>query len=161
MKTPRIVVCLAALLLAGEAQAQKPCSKAESAAAEKAIDRVLSWPQLYKAWTDYRHCDAGPVDDLYTDALLRLVVDWKDIPTFAAAMEKDPQYKEFVTRHLKSPAAKDDLDSIYSRAKASCPAKQEAFCGELIEIVRAEPPKAKPAPEPAKPAPEAASPAPK
>ena len=162
MNTLRIAVSLVALLLAGVSHAQqKPCTKAESAAAEKAIDRVLGWPQLYKAWHDYRHCDTGPVDELYTDALLRLIVDWKDVGAFAAAVQKDEQYKEFVTRHLKSPAAKDDLDAIFSRAKASCPAKQEAFCGELIEIVKAEPPKAKPAAEPAKPAPEAASPAPK
>jgi len=140
MKTLRIVVSLVALLLAGVAHAQqKPCSKSESDAAEKAIDRVLGWPQLYKAWQDYRHCDAGPVDELYTDALLRIIVDWKDVSTFAAAVQKDAQYKEFVTRHLKSPAAKDDLDAIFSRAKASCPAKLEAFCGELIEIVKPAP----------------------
>jgi hypothetical protein len=141
MKILRIVVPLVALLLAGPAQAQKPCSKNDAAAAEKAIERVTSWAMLQKAWQDYKHCDAGPIDELYTDALLRLAVDWKDVATFAAAVEKDEQYKEFVYRHLKSPAAKDDLDAVYSRAKASCPAKLDKFCADLVEVSKPAPAK--------------------
>lgn len=137
MKILRMLVALVALLLAGPALAQqKPCSKNDAAAAEKAIERVTCWPMLQKAWQDYKHCDAGPIDELYTDALLRLAVDWKDVSTFAAAVEKDEQYKEFVYRHLKSPAAKDDLDAVYSRAKASCPPKLDKFCADLVEVSR-------------------------
>jgi hypothetical protein len=156
MKTP---LALAAVLLSGAALAQKPCGKSEVAAAEKAIDRASSWTQMHKAYTDYRHCDAGPVEDQFTDALLRLAVDWKDVPTFAATLEKDAQYKAFVVKHLQSPAAKDDIDSIYSRAKSSCPAKMESFCAELADIAR--PPKAPPPPAaPAAPAVPAAAAAP-
>jgi hypothetical protein len=164
MKTLRIVFSLVALLLAGLAQAQqKPCSKADAAGADKAIERVVSWGQLQKAWQDYKHCDAGPIDEQFTDALLRLLVDWKDMPSFAAAFEKDAQYKEFILRHLNSPAAKDDLESIYSRSKASCPAKLDKFCAEMAEVARpGSPSKAapEPAPTPAPPPAPAPNPAP-
>jgi hypothetical protein len=161
MKTLRIVVSLMALLLAGLAQAQKPCSKADAAGAEKAIERVISWGQLQKAWQDYKHCDAGPIDEQFTDALLRMLVDWKDVSTFAVVYDKDAQYKEFVLRHLNSPAAKDDLDAVYSRAKASCPAKLDKFCAEMAEVARpGSPAKLAPLPAPAAAPPAAPAPAP-
>ena len=135
MKVMRAVLCCV-VAAAASAQAQKACSKADAAAAEKAIDRVVNWPGLHKAYTDYRHCDTGQVDEVYTDALLRLMVEWKNVDTVAAAVGKDEEYKKWIHKHLLSPAANDDRESVYSRAKASCPAKQDAFCAELAEVVK-------------------------
>lgn len=136
MKLMRLLLCCVAAV-AVSAQAQKVCSKGDAAAAEKAIERVVSWPSLQKAYVDYRHCDTGPVDELYTDALLRLMVEWKNIDSVAGAMAADAEYKAFIHKHLLSPAAADDRESVYSRAKASCPAKLAAFCGEIAEITKA------------------------
>jgi hypothetical protein len=137
----RIALSLAAALLAASASnavhgADRPCGKPDAAAAGKAIERVVTWAHLHKAFQDYGHCDRDAVADAYTDALLRLIVDWKNVDAFAGAMQKDPQFREFVYAHLKSPAAKDDLQSVYSRAKASCPAGHDAFCAELAEATR-------------------------
>ena len=117
--------------------ADKACSRADSANAQKVIDNVVTWSQLQKAWTDYRHCDTGEVAELYTDALLRLAVDWKDAGALAAAAQKNPEYKAFIFDHLKSPAAKDDRTTIRSRAKTMCPAGQDAFCAELADAMAA------------------------
>ncbi|MDQ3028246.1 MAG: hypothetical protein M3R58_17315 [Pseudomonadota bacterium] len=135
MKLMRLLLCCAAAA-AVSAQAQKVCSKGDSAAAEKAIERVVSWPSLQKAYVDYRHCDSGPVEELYTDALLRLMVEWKNVDSVAGAVAKDADYKAWIHKHLASPGAADDRDSVYSRVKASCPAKQEAFCGEIAEVTK-------------------------
>ena len=135
MKIMRVVLCCVAAA-AVSAQAQKVCSKGDSAAAEKAIDRVVSWPSLQKAYLDYRHCDTGPVDELYTDALLRLMVEWKNVDSVAGEVAKDADYKAWIHKHLLSPAAADDRESVYSRAKVNCPAKQAAFCGEIAEITK-------------------------
>jgi hypothetical protein len=123
---------IAAGALAANAQ-DKACSKADEAAAAKAVDRVVTWPQLHKAWADYRHCDAGANDEAFTDAVLRMLVEWKNPEALAEAMNKEPEYAAFVVRHLKSPAAKDDRESVYSRAKASCPSKLGAFCEKIAE----------------------------
>jgi hypothetical protein len=125
-----------ALAVALPAHAQKVCSKAESAAAEKAIDKVVSYGSLNKAWKDYRHCDSGNVEDGFTDAILRLLVQWKDVETIAIDVQRDPEYKKFIYSHLSSPAAKEDRPSIYSRAKGACPLTQGVFCEELIEVVK-------------------------
>jgi hypothetical protein len=147
MKTARRWIVLAALCAGAAAHgADKACTKADAANAEKAIDRANTWPQLQKAWQDYRHCDADAVADVYTDAILRLAVDWKNVDAFAACM-KDPQFNDFVITHMRSPAAKDDLDNVYSRAARSCPKGQEAFCTELTSALK---PPASPPPTPPK-----------
>jgi hypothetical protein len=119
------------------ALAQKECGPA----AEKAVDRVVNYPLLYKAYKDYGHCTQGPVQDYFTDAILRLMVEWKDVDTVSADVQRDPEYRKFIHRHLQSPLAKEDRESIYSRAKSSCPLTQGPFCAELIEVVKAQPKK--------------------
>lgn len=135
MKTTKLALCIA-LAMPAAALAQGACSKADATKAEKAIERVATWPQMTKAWQDFNRCDAGQVDELYTETLIRLIVDWKNVDAFEAAM-KDAGFKAFVHKHLGSPAAKDDLNSVYSRAKASCPAGREAFCAELADFAKA------------------------
>jgi len=135
MKILKVLLCCATVA-ALPAHAQKACSKADAAAAEKAIERVVSWQSLNKAYNDYRHCDSGPVEESFTDAILRLMVEWKNVDALAASTTKDGDYKEWLHKHLLSPAAKDDRDSVYSRAKKDCPAKQDAFCAELADVVK-------------------------
>jgi hypothetical protein len=139
MKTVAPALVALALMASAPAMAQKECSKADAAAAEKSVDRVVNYPGLLKAWRDYGHCDKGPVEDVFTDAILRLMVEWKDVDTIAQDMGRDPNYKKFIHAHLQSPAAKDDRQSIYSRAKVSCPLTQGAFCAELLEVVKNQP----------------------
>lgn len=134
----RCIALGVALAACGALAQDKPCGKAEAAAAEKNVDMVMHWAQLQKAWRDYRHCDAGQVAENFTDAVLRLAVEWKNVDALGEAM-KDPQFKAFVVKHLKKPAAQPDHDAIYSRAKASCPAQHAAMCEELAEVVKRQP----------------------
>jgi hypothetical protein len=114
--------------------ADKPCASADATKAEKAVDNVVNWAQMHKAYLDYGHCDTGAVGEVYTESLLRLIIEWKNVEAFGALMQKDPKFKEFVFTHLKDPAIKDDRYAIYSRTK-SCPKGMEAFCAELSAVV--------------------------
>ena len=135
MKFLRVVLCCA-VVAALPAHAQKSCSKADAANAEKAIDRVNDWAGLHRAYQTYGHCDTDAVNDVFTDALLRLMVEWKNLDGVASAVASDAGYKKWMHARLLSPAAKDDRDSVYSRAKKDCPGKHSAFCAELAEVVK-------------------------
>ena len=113
----------------------KDCSKADAANAEKALDRVVNWQGMHKAWQDYGHCDTGTVGEAFTEAMLRLTVEWKNVDALAKAMN-DAKYREFVIAHLRSPEAKSDYDAVYSRTKANCPSGLDAFCTDLREAIK-------------------------
>jgi hypothetical protein len=130
----RFAAVLLALLVPAIGAA-KDCSKADAANAEKALDRVVNWQGMQKAWQDYGHCDTGPVGEAFTEALLRLTVAWQNVDALAKAMN-DPKYKEFVIAHLRSPEAKGDYDAIYSRTKANCPKNLDGFCTDLREALK-------------------------
>ncbi|HEX4333232.1 MAG TPA: hypothetical protein VH040_13905 [Usitatibacter sp.] len=135
MKWP-LLVPLAWCLLSVAHAADRPCTRPDIANAQRSIDAIVTWPQLRKAWADYRQCDSGEIADMYTDALLRVAVSWKNSEQLANDAEKDPNYKAFVVAHLKSPAAKDDLPSIKSRVASMCPKGHDAFCAELSESLK-------------------------
>lgn len=145
MKRSALAVTLFALTLAGPAAAQKACSKAEEANAQKAIDRVSSWATLNSTWKSFRHCDSGAIGEQFTDAILRLVIDWKGVNQLSDAM-KDPDYNTFIVNHLKSPEAKSDAPDVYSRAKANCPKGLEDWCKEIASAVREAPAPGQPDP---------------
>jgi len=153
---------VAGMLLAATASLaqDKACSKADAARAEKAVDMVTSFPQLQKAWQDWRHCDSGSVAEVYNDAVFRLLVDWKGVESLANGMNGSPQYKQWVLARVKG-GSKEDRNAIFSRAKTGCPGKLDSFCAELLEAASDAPaPKAAaPAAAPAAPAP-ALAPAP-
>lgn len=136
------MVLACAVALGAPAYAQKVCSKADSMAAEKAIERVVNWPTLRKAYVDYKHCDTEKVEEQFTDAMMRLMVGWKNIDAVASDYSRDADYKAWINKHLMSEAAKDDREDVYALAKKSCPKGQDSFCAELMETVR--PPKMEP-----------------
>ena len=151
----------AALFLAAAAvhalAADKPCSKSESTAAEKFLERASSWSQLQQFARDHGNCDQGTTADVVTEALMRLTIsDWKKIGDFEAIAAKDPDFKRWVLGRLASPlVSPDDADMVRDLARGSCPKGRESLCAELRAAL--EPPeKASP---PAK-TPPAAAPAP-
>lgn len=134
MSLARLALAAVIAFAAVAADAQgKACSKADEAAAAKAVDRVVMWSQLQKSFQDYGHCDTGAIDDAFTDAVMRMLVEWKKPEVLAEQMDGDPAYAAFITKHIRSPAAKEDRESIYSRAKASCPGNLNAFCDKIAE----------------------------
>ena len=132
-KTVLALALLAASACFDASAADKPCSRADIGNAARAIDKIVTWSQLRKAYTDFRHCDSGDIADQYTDALMRLFVDWKGVEEFAAAAKGDPDYMKFFIAHLQSPAAKDDRDTVYARAKRECPKSFDDFCAQVAD----------------------------
>lgn len=133
----RYVVAVAAFGIAAAHAQDKACGSVDSQAAEKALDQVVNWELLYRAFKQHGHCDNALNEDLFTDAFMRLAVEWKHVDQFAKHYQADAKYKAFVQRRMKSLSAKEDVKSLYSRAKSNCPPTLDAFCGEIAEAAKA------------------------
>ena len=153
MKKTLLALAVASIACAPALAQDKACSKADAAKADKAVDAVTSFPQMHKAWQDWKHCDSGPVAETFNDALFRLLVDWKGVDGLAASTGASADYKAWVMDRVKA-GSKEDKSAIHSRAKTGCPSKHSALCEELIAAAAGEPAKAAPAPgtAPANPA---------
>lgn len=120
-----LVVALApwgALAQAGD------CAKADAA-----VDRVTTWPALAQAVKDYRACDKGQTAELFTEALLRVVVGgWPKIAEAEPVFSADSSFRDWALRRLRSPdLPKDEAESVRDLAKGSCPKGREKLCADL------------------------------
>jgi len=128
---PRAAALLVAFL-ALPAAAEKPCSEAG-----KAVDGVTSWAALQKAVQDYGHCDKGPTAEVFTEAILRVIISgWPRVSEAGPILEQDAAFRTWLNRRLSNP----DLDvkdsaEIRDLCKASCPKGQEKVCAALLEPV--------------------------
>ena len=89
MRIIRFALAVLAFAAAGAHAQDKSCTPAQSAAAEKAMDRVVNWDLMYKTWQEHGNCDTGMSEDVFTDALMRLAVEWKNVDQFVE--HGDPQ----------------------------------------------------------------------
>ena len=125
----KLAFVIASTCLMTAAHAQKTCSPADMQKAQKAADMVVTWQHLNKAWKDYRQCDTGEVAETFTDAILRLMIEWKNVEALAEGM-KDPEYASFLEAHIKT-ASPADVKDVRSRVTQSCPKGQDAMCKHL------------------------------
>jgi len=66
-------------------------------------------------YKDFGHCDAGVVSENFTEAFVRLLVDWKDVDG-AAAANQDPGFHAFMEKHLKDSRPRRTTSKASTRA---------------------------------------------
>ena len=122
-----------AAIAAAVALATLPVRASDCAQADASIDRVTTWPALAQAVKDYRACDKGPTAELFTEALLRVVIGgWPKVAEAGPVFAADPGFREWTMRRLRSPdLPKDDAESVRDLAKGTCPKGQEKLCADL------------------------------
>jgi hypothetical protein len=114
------------------AASDKPCT-----GADKAIDGVTSWAALQRAVHDYGHCDKGPTADIFTEAILRVIISgWPKVGDAGPILESDAAFRTWLNRRLSSPSlATQDSGEIRDLAKGSCPKGHEKVCADLLSAV--------------------------
>jgi len=126
----------AAFLLAATAfnaaASDKPCT-----GADKAADSVTSWAALQKAVTDFGHCDKDRTAEIFTEAILRVVISgWQKLGDAGPILENDAAFRNWLRKRLSSPSLPtQDSAEIRDLAKQSCPKGQDKVCGELLSAV--------------------------
>lgn len=114
------------------AASDKPCT-----GADKAADSVTTWAALQKAVADYGHCDKGRTAEIFTEAILRVVISgWPQIAQAGPVLGKDPAFRSWLVKRLSSPTlATQDSAEIRDLARSGCPKGQEKVCEELLSAV--------------------------
>jgi len=114
------------------AAADKPCADAD-----RAVDAVTSWAALEKSFQDFGHCDKGPTADVFTEAILRVVIGgWPNVGDAGPILEKDTAFRGWLVKRLSSPSLPtQDTAEIRNLAKSSCPKGRQKVCADLLSAV--------------------------
>lgn len=120
-----------ARLLAGQ---QKPCTDAEETQAEKAVDSLKTWDQVYRSYKKFAQCDDGAVAEGYSDAVGKLLAnDWAHFPRFVRLANADKRFGQFVVRHVDESLPGETLEKISKNARSECPANAKRLCALISD----------------------------
>ena len=130
------------LVLVGLALASEPvCSAKQAAHAEMEASALKSWPEIYRSYDRFQHCDDGAIAEGYSSAVAGMFAQrWGDIDKLGVLVDKHPDFKSFVLHHVDETISREVLETIAHNAKHACPNALIMLCAE-ISITVSEVPK--------------------
>lgn len=126
------------VIVAGCAQArpqpaQVPvCQPAQAEAADAMVDKLDDWAAVDRFFAAYRQCDDGSIAEGSSEAMAHLLASrWDTLPKLQALIQREPDLRAFVLRHVNSTLDTNDLDKINHNASTSCPADASSLCADM------------------------------
>ena len=125
------LVCTAAI---NAMAANRACSPD----ADESALRIKGWMQLQDHF--HQHglgaCDDGDLADAYSDRVDKLLTkQWKDISTLAFLVKSDPEFMQFVLRHVDAKWEEGDIGKVASSARKHCPKSATALCAKIMKAL--------------------------
>ena len=99
--------------------------------------RVASWGDLQSFRQRYRSCsDDGVYAEIYSDLVTTILSNsWASLAILDALGSEDPNYLNFVLKHIDMTSPADRLDRIEKLAKGSCQPKLVALCDRIAAAI--------------------------
>ena len=112
----------------------KKCTAAEAKQAEKEVDSLKNWDQVYRSYKRFSQCDDGAIAEGYSDTITRLLADdWASSNRLVALSARSIGFRSFVLRHIDESASSDVLAKIANNARSACPASGRRLCRSLAK----------------------------
>jgi hypothetical protein len=107
----------------------KACTNSEAIEADKAIDTLGSWDELYHFYKRFSQCDDGAIGEGFSDAVgKKLADDWKHFGRFLTLANTEKGFQRFVLKHLDQSIPADTLQKISANARSACPSNAHQLC---------------------------------
>jgi len=124
-----LALALAAGLASPVIAQSKSCTDSEEKQAERQVDLLQSWDQVFESYRKFAQCDDGAVAEGYSDVVGKLLANnWEDFPRLVKLANADKGFKEFVVRHVDESLSGDTLRKISKNARSRCPADAKRLC---------------------------------
>jgi hypothetical protein len=118
--------------------AKRPCTEAEAAQAEKEVDSLKTWEDVYQSYKRFSQCDDGAIGEGYSDAVGKLLSDeWGRLPRLANLTNRDRGFEHFVLKHIDESLADDTLLKISRHARSECPVSGKKLCALIADAASA------------------------
>jgi len=120
------------------ANENKQCSLEEARSAEEGADRVKSWTNLHQAFKQFGHCDDGAIAEGYSDRVVEMLANrWKTLSELNALFAANPEFGDFVIRHIDETALWSSAQKAEVNAKTRCPKQATVLCSRIVNRVDA------------------------
>ena len=127
------VVVIMGLAVRADAS-QKLCTDVEAGQAQREADQLRDWNSVYRSFKRFAQCDQGSIGEQYSDSVSRLLVhDWKHLDALLRLTASDPNFEQFVIRHIDETMSEDEAALIINNARLHCPAEAKRLCRSITD----------------------------
>ncbi len=139
MRVAALAAALVALAIAGSPlpASAAACTLGEQDFSER-IDALTTWSSIRDHQKKFfPPCpDDGAVAQAHSELVVRTLAQrWTEIAELGAIVDGDPEFKQFVLRHVNSRSSRSDLQTVLTYSTIRCPGRRVALCGELRAAV--------------------------
>lgn len=133
----RSVLLAAVLITLGQCAAAKACTHDEARAAEGIASTRNTWQKIHAAYRQYAHCDDGAIGEGFTESVVhQLASNWSALPEAQRLFAADPNFEQFVVKHIDPSASTKELQRIVEYTKNQCPIDATALCQKFERAAR-------------------------
>jgi hypothetical protein len=112
------------------------CTVQDAQAAERSVDGIQNWQQLFDVFKLYHHCDQASIAEGFDDVVVHLLIrNWDSISVVSKLGKDSPGFTVFVLRHLTELASPEDLKVIQQNATSACRAGDHTICHEITRKI--------------------------
>lgn len=113
------------------------CTQEQFYTAQYRINSIATWSELYNSFDKYWQCDRDEVARKYSMVVNELLADWDRINEFYTLNGRNPQFGEFVIRHLGCHVSPQQVSQYIDNATRHCPKGERDFCQSIIDRAQA------------------------
>jgi hypothetical protein len=126
------------LVVVARASAQIPeCPDTRALAAERGLDNLKTWTNLYAAFREYQACDDGAIAEGWDDFVARMLArKWSTVVELQRLASRDRDFEGFVISHITETADDDDLRQALRNARDHCPRNARPLCAQIVAAAR-------------------------
>ena len=94
------------------------CAAKRGTLAEKEVDSLIDWDQVYRSYRKFSQCDDGAIAEGYSDAVSKLLAnDWNHFDRLLTLTKTDKPFQQFVLKHIDETVS----DAVLSRISSNAP----------------------------------------
>lgn len=129
-----VILCSLARCIASASVDNPKCNPSDSRRAIDDLRHVAGWNAFNDAYKRYSQCDVGRVAEGYSYALGRLLAhEWKGVDLLLQLTASDPDFKQFVLRHIDENIPEEESQLIIRNAREQCPPGGEWLCKAIVD----------------------------
>jgi len=108
------------------------CSAEDSKRAFDAVDKLDSWGAVLNFYKNYLPCDDGGIAEGVSDSVTKLLANnWASFWRLSPTARAEPQFQQFVLRHIDATVPVETLQSIGRNVRSRCPQQSATLCRKI------------------------------
>ena len=89
------------------------CSREDEFAADKSVDHLSSWKDIYSAYKRFKHCDDGAISEGYSDGVAKIMANhWTGLRKARPLIQADPAFELWIIHHLDETDTNDERSNL-------------------------------------------------